>query len=1042
MGMSHFFIRRPIFATVIWLIVLLTGIISYFSLPIEQYPEIVPPTIVVSASYPGADAQTIAKTIATPLEQEINGVEDAIYISSQATNDGSLNITITFAIGTDLDKAQVLVQNRVAIAEPRLPQEVRQLGITTRKNSPDLMLVINMFSPDDSLDQTYIANYATLNITDKLARINGVGDLLLFGASQYAMRIWLDPDRIASLNLTSSDIVSSLRAKNMQVAAGTLGAQPQTTQPAFELTVRTKGRLISADEFANIIIKNTPDGRIVRVKDIARVELGAASYASRGYISGAKAIAIPIFQRPGSNALSTSDQVEALMQAESKNFPQGLDYKIVYNPTKFIEQSMHAVYSTIIEAVFLVVLVIVLFLQSWRSSIIPIVAIPLSLIGTFTVMAALGFSINNLTLFGLVLSIGIVVDDAIVVVENIERLLSEGMSPGEAAHKSMDEVGGALIAMGLVLVAVFLPVVFIEGISGRFYQEFALIITTTTVLSVLVSLTLSPALAALYLREHKLSASGFHPIATLYRIFNAFMERITKGYNRLVALVTRHNLFMIILYIVLIALTSWQFQRVPSGFIPQQDQGYFIIGVQLPPGSALARTDDVIKKVIHELNSIEGITDAVGFAGFNGATFTSASNAGAVFPVLDSFENREQKNISYHKLFTTIQEKMNAINEAYVVVIPPPPVRGVGSGGGFKMMVQDRSGQGYEKLYAEVMKLSAAANQLASTNQVFSFYDISTPELYFHLDRDRAERLRVDINDVFTTLGIYLGSLYVNDFNFLGRTYQVTAQADAPFRNSPDDLLRLRVRSASNTMVPLGSLGTVSYRSGPARQPRYNLYPAAEVQGDTAPGFATSQTLTDMENLAQRLLPPGFSFEWTDLAYQQKLAGDTGLYAFFLGVLFVFLLLAALYESWLLPLAIILIVPMCLLSAITGISLMGLDNNILSQVGFLVLVGLASKNAILIVEFARENERQFNMPPVRAALAAAKVRLRPILMTSLAFILGVLPMAIATGAGAEMRQALGVTVFSGMLGVTFFGLVFTPVFYVLCRQLGKLTGIK
>lgn len=1040
MKFPHFFIERPIFATVIWVITLIIGIIGYASLPVEQYPGIAPPTIVVNAGYPGASADVVAKTVATPLEQEINGVENMLYMSSQSTNDGNMSLTITFKLGTNLDTAQVLVQNRVAIAEPRLPEEVRRRGVTTRKNSPDLMMVVNLNSPEGTFDQSYIANYATLQIKDRLLRIDGVGDIRIFGASEYSMRIWLDPDRIASLGMTAGDVLGALRAKNVQVASGTLGTQPVKKQDAFELNVQTQGRLMQPEEFGEIVVKTTEEGRVVRVKDIGRVELGSDSYATRGYLAGKPAVAMPIFQRPGSNALATAEAIKATMNEVSKDFPKGLRYDIVYNPTDFVAESINAVYHTIFEAVVLVVLVIILFLQSWRAAIIPIVAIPLSLVGTFALMAGLGFSLNNMTLFGLVLAIGIVVDDAIVVVENMERLMAEGKTPREAAHQTMDEVGSALVAIGVVLVAVFLPTAFIPGISGRFFQQFGVVIAVATAFSVLISLTLSPALAALLLKQgghaHRDHAPPMlpNPLPWVFFHFNHFMERFSNRYSRFVTRIVRMGMVMLLIYGGLMLLTAFQFKQVPGGFIPAQDQGYLIVAVQLPPGSSLERTDAAVQKTLQKLLKVEGVRNAVAFAGFSGATFTNATNAGTIFPVLDSFEKRSDNGIVFDELVATLRTELSSIPEAYVVVIPPPPVRGIGTGGGFKMMVQDRGGVGIDQVHASMMQLAGAANQSGVATSVFSFFETSTPQLFLDIDRERAERLGVPLDRVYEALNIYLGSAYVNDFNYLGRTYRVTAQADAPYRMGADDIGRMRVRNNDGLMVPLGTLATFEHRSGPSRQPRYNLYTAAELQGDTVPGRSTGEVLQTMEKLAGEILPPGVSFEWTELAYQQKMAGSTGGIAFILAVIFVFLLLAALYESWVLPLAIVLIVPMCLLSAITGVWIVGRDNNILTQIGVVVLIGLASKNAILIIEFAKEREEQ-GESIWQAAVDAAKLRLRPILMTSFAFILGVVPLAIATGAGSEMRRALGTAVFSGMLGVTFFGLIFTPVFYVLCRQM-------
>jgi hydrophobe/amphiphile efflux-1 (HAE1) family protein len=1034
MNFSQFFISRPKFASVLAIIVLIIGSLAYQTLPIEQYPQVAPPTIQVTASYPGANAEIAAQTVATPLEQQINGVENMLYISSQSTADGNVSITVTFKLGTDLDTAQVQVQNRVAIAEPRLPEPVRRIGVTTIKNSPDLMLVVNMFSPNGTYDQTYIANYVTLQVRDQLARIQGVGNILVFGASQYSMRVWLDPDRIASIDMTAAEVISALQGQNIQVASGTLNKSPITQgQTAFELSVQTQGRLVEPEQFNNVIIKNT-GGRIVRFKDVGRVELGAESYATRGYLGDKKAVAMPIFQRPGTNALETAATIRGIMETLSANFPPDLAYDIAYNPTEFISQSIDAVEITIYEAIGLVVLVILVFLQNWRAAIIPIIAIPVSLIGTFAVMSALGFSLNNLTLFGLVLAIGIVVDDAIVVVENMERLLSQGQKPMQAARETMREVGGAVMAIGLVLVAVFLPTAFVGGISGQFYSQFGITIAVATLISVAVSLILSPALSAVLLKPHEPTKQNPGLLTRLGAAFNRMMDKTAQLYGRLTAKLIRLGALMSLVYVGLMVLAGYLFTSVPQGFIPAQDQGYLIVSIQLPAGASLSRTDDVVKDAVDRLLNIDGIRTSVGFAGFSGATFTNASNSAAIFTMMDYFDERSEKGLTFDQIFAEVQHQMSQIKEAFVVVIPPPAVRGIGNGGGFKMMIEDRAGRGLPVLEQAMWQLAGAANQAPATQNVFSLFETNTPQLYVDIDRERVERLGVPVSEVFSALEIYLGSAFVNDFSYLGRTFRVTAQADAPFRMTPDDIGRIRVKNASGDMVPLNSVVTFKNQSGPSRVPRYNLYPAADLLGSTAPGFSSGEAIASMEKLAAKILPDGISFEWTELAYQQQNAGNSAIIAFIMAVVFVFLLLVALYESWTLPLAVILIVPMCLLSAIAGVWLMGMDNNILTQVGLIVLVGLASKNAILIVEFARHLEQQ-GTPLYEAAVDAAKLRLRPILMTSFAFILGVIPLAIATGAGAEMRQALGVTVFSGMLGVTFFGLIFTPVFYVLCRRL-------
>ena len=1041
MTFSHFFVDRPIFATVLSILIMLVGGIAYLGLPVAQYPEVAPPTVEVRATYPGASAEVVANTVATPLEQEINGVEGMLYMLSQSTGDGTMVLTITFELGTDLDQAQVLVQNRVAIAEPRLPEAVRRLGVTTRKNSPDLLLVINLFSPDESYDQLFIANYAVLQIREQLRRLKGVGQVQMFGASEYAMRIWIDPDRTAAFGLTSGEVVQALRSQNIQVASGVMNQPPASGPGDFQINVETMGRLSAPEDFADVVVRSDPGGGTIRVRDIGRVELGAQSYTTRGYLGDKPSIALAVNQRPGSNALETAEEVQQLIATLSADFPPGMDYEIAYNPTEFIAESVDAVIHTIFEAVVLVVLVVVVFLQSWRASIIPIVAIPVSLIGTFAVMQAFGFSLNNLSLFGLVLAIGIVVDDAIVVVENVERNLADGMDPKDAAHKTMDEVGGAIIAISLVLASVFIPAAFISGISGQFFRQFALTIATSTVISAFCSLTLSPALAGLLLRPH---GHGAAPKTAVGRVlgtlaarffggFNRGMDAVAGGYSATVGRLVRISGIALIVYGGLIALTAFQFSRVPGGFIPPQDQGYLIVALELPAGAKLDRTDAVVRDATERLLAIEGIVQTVGFAGFNGATFTLAPNSAAIFPVLAPFEERLDKGIGFDDLLAETRAAVSGIDEAFVLVIPPPPVRGIGTGGGFKMYVQDRTGRGLDTLAASTYGIVGAANGIEGLTSVFSLFETATPKLYLDIDRVRAQELNVPISNVFDTLEVYFGSAFVNDFNFLGRTFRVTAQADAPYRQTPDDLMRLRTVNRFGETVPIGSVAQIEDRTGPYRVARYNLYPAAAVQGDTLPGTSSGEAIAAMEALADTELGQGFGYEWTELAFQQKQAGNTAGLVFALAVVLVFLLLSAQYESWLLPLAVVLIVPMVLLSAITGVALAGLDNNILVQIGFVVLVGLACKNAILIVEFAKQREDE-GLDRFAAASDAAKLRLRPILMTSFAFILGVVPLMTATGAGAEMRQALGTTVFSGMLGVTVFGLIFTPVFYVVCRR--------
>ncbi len=1042
MRFSHFFIDRPIFASVLSIFAVIVGGLAYVNLPIEQYPQVAPPTVQVVASYPGANARTVAETVATPLEQEINGVEGMLYMLSQSTADGRMTLTITFKLGTNLDEAQVLVQNRVAIAEPRLPEEVRRLGVVTRKNSPDLMMVINLFSPDGTYDQTYIGNYAVLQIRDRIRRIEGVGDIQIFGAAEYAMRVWLNPDLIQSYGLTAGDVVASLRGQNVQVAGGILNQPPVPEQGAFELSLETQGRLMEPEQFGNIVVKSGEDGRIVRLRDVARIELGAQSYITRGYLGDKPAVALPIFQRPATNAIETADAILAEMEALAQDFPPGLEYDVAYNPTKFIEESVDKVIETIFEAVLLVVLVIVLFLQTWRAALIPIVAIPVSLIGTFAVLQALGISLNSLSLFGLVLSIGIVVDDAIVVVENMERNMRDGLSPREAAHKTMDEVGSALLSMGLVIVAVFLPTLFLEGISGRFFQQFGITVSVATAISVGVSLTLSPAMAALIMRPNDNDPCNTpstplrSPVRWFFCRFNQALAWLSGRYQGVVRRTVHRVGLMLVIYAGLMAIAAWQFTRVPTGFIPPQDQGYFIVSIQLPPGASLERTDAVVQEATALLLAMDGVDNAVAFSGFAGATFTNASNAAAIFPVLSSFDERKAAGLDYDTILGRMRAQLGQIQEAFIVVIPPPPVRGIGNAGGFRMMIQDRIGRGLGVLEQSTWALAGAANQAPETTSVFTFFENATPQIYLDVDREKAERLGVPVSAVFEALEVYIGSSFINDFNFLGRTFQVTAQADSEFRFDAEDALRLRVRNKDGDMVPIGAVASISDTSGPSRVPRYNLYPAAALVGDAAPGSSLGEAIDTMERLAAQVLPDGIDYEWTEIAYQQKAAGNTAGVAFLLAVLFVFLLLAAQYESWSLPLSVILIVPMCLLSAIIGLVLAGMDNNVLTQIGFVVLIGLAAKNAILIVEFARELERE-GRSRWDAAIEAARLRLRPILMTSMAFILGVVPLVIASGAGAEMRQAIGTTVFGGMIGVTFFGLLFTPVFYVLCRRFSR-----
>ncbi len=1036
MRLPHFFIDRPIFAAVVSILVIIAGLVAYPGLPVGQYPEIAPPTVVVSATYPGATAETLADTVAGPLEEAINGVEDMIYMSSSATASGSLTITVSFHPGTNVDQAQVLVQNRVATAEPRLPEEVRQIGVTVLKNSPDLLMVIALSSPDGSLDTQYIGNYAKLHIVDQLLRIQGVGGIRTSGGRDYNMRIWIDPDRAAERNMTVDEITGAIRNQNSQVAAGALGQAPfNTGGTAYQLSIQTKGRLTTPEEFGGIILKRDAEGRMTRLRDVARIELGALSYDTNGYVNGRPAVGMPVVQLPGSNALATAEAVKTAMEDMAKEFPPGLSWQATYDPTLYITASIDAVEQTLIEALILVSLVVLLFLQSWRAAIIPILAIPVSLIGTLAMMALFGFSINNLSLFGLVLAIGIVVDDAIVVVENIERLMEEeGLRPLEAAHKSMDEVSGALIAIALVLCGVFIPTAFISGVSGAFYKQFALTIVSATAISCLVSLTLSPAMAALILRpkHDRKPMEGWRGLPTRFaRGFNHRFERLSQRYGGLTSRTVRRLSVLGIVYVCLLAVAGWRFYATPAGFIPPQDQGYVMVALQMPPGTSLQRTDETVHRMLDVVRKHPAYENSIAFAGFDATNFGNSPSAATIFMPLKPFGERATSD----QVVEELQHSLGAINAGTIIVIAPPPVRGLGTGGGYKMIIEDRAGAGYQALEKAAFAMMGEANKTPGLRSVFTTFNTKTPRLYADVDREKAEQMGVPVQNIFNTLNTYLGSTYINDFNYLGRTFRVTAEADAPYRDDVNDVGRLKTRSASGAMVPLAAVIDLRNDSGPYRVVRYNLYPSVELQGDTVPGYSSGQSLASMEKLAERILPTGMSFEWTELAYQQKIAGNTGVIAFGLAVVFIFLLLAAQYESLVLPFAVILIVPMCLLAAILGVNLMGRDNNILTQIGFIVLIGLAAKNAILIVEFARQGEEE-GLDMYEAAQRAAHQRLRPILMTSIAFILGVLPLVISSGPGAEMRQALGIAVFFGMIGVTLFGLLFTPAFYVISRKGG------
>jgi multidrug efflux pump len=1040
MSLSKFFIDRPIFAGVISIVIFLAGLIAMTQLPISEYPEVVPPSVVVKAQFPGANPNVIAQTVATPLEEQINGTENMLYMFSQAASDGTLTLTVTFKIGTNPDLAQQLVQNRVNQALPRLPQVTQSLGVTTTKSSPDLTMVVHLNSPDGRYDMLYLRNYAVLNVKDRLAKLQGIGDVQLFGSGDYAMRIWLNPEKIAERNMTADDVVGAVRKQNVQVAAGVINGPPYGQASKLQLPINVEGRLSDPTEFSNIVIKRE-NGVITRLGDVARVEIDASQYGLRSLLDNKQAVAIPIFQAPGSNAIEISNQVRATMEELKKNFPQGLDYSIVYDPTVFVRDSIRAVVHTLLEAVALVVLVVILFLQTWRASIIPLLAVPTSIVGTFAFMYVFGFSINALSLFGLVLAIGIVVDDAIVVVENVERNIEAGLAPREATLKAMSEVTGPIIAIALVLCAVFVPIAFISGLTGEFYRQFALTIAFSTIISAFNSLTLSPALAALLLKEHgapkdRLARAMDKVLGPFFNRFNAVFHRGSENYGSGVGGILKRKSGAMLVYAGLLALTFVGFQLVPPGFVPTQDKAYLVSFAQLPEGATLDRTEKVIRQMSDIALKEPGVQSAVAFPGLSINGLINSPSAGIVFVTLKPFSERASSDLSGMAIAQKLQQKYGGIGDAMIAIFPPPPVNGLGTIGGFKLQVEDRTDQGDVALNRAMQTIQDKARANPALTGVFSSFNIGVPQLYADLDRTQAQQLGVDIQDVFDTMQIYLGSIYVDDFNRFGRTYEVIAQADTPFRSTPDDILRLKTRNTDGQMVPFGSIMRVTETTGPDSAMRYNGFRSADLNGAPAPGYSTGQAQAAITKLLNENLPKGMNFEWTDLTYQQVLAGNTTLLVFPLCVLLVFLVLAAQYESLFLPLAIILIVPMCLFSAITGVWLTGGDNNIFTQIGLFVLVGLACKNAILIVEFARELEIQ-GIGTVDAAMQAARLRLRPILMTSFAFIMGVVPLVLSSGAGAEMRHAMGITVFFGMLGVTFFGLFLTPVFYVLLRMLEK-----
>ncbi|HHE7968921.1 TPA: multidrug efflux RND transporter permease subunit SdeB [Serratia marcescens] len=1037
MDFSRFFIDRPIFAAVLSILIFVAGVIAIPLLPISEYPDVVPPSVQVRAEYPGANPKEIAETVATPLEEAINGVENMMYMKSVAGSDGVLVTTVTFRPGTDPDQAQVQVQNRVAQAEARLPEDVRRQGITTQKQSPALTLVVHLVSPSGKYDSLYLRNYATLKVKDELARLPGVGQVQIFGAGEYAMRIWLDPNKVAARGLTASDVVSAMQEQNVQVSAGQLGAEPMPTRSDYLLSINAQGRLQTEEEFGNIILKSGDNGEIVRLRDVARIEMGSGSYALRAQLNNKDAVGIGIFQSPGANAIELSDAVRGKMAELATRFPDGMSWKSPYDPTVFVRDSIRAVVDTLLEAVILVVLVVILFLQTWRASIIPLLAVPISVVGTFAALYLLGFSLNTLSLFGLVLAIGIVVDDAIVVVENVERNIEEGLSPLAAAHQAMREVSGPIIAIAVVLCAVFVPMAFLSGVTGQFYKQFAVTIAISTVISAINSLTLSPALAARLLKPH--GAPKDLPsrlidrlFGWLFRPFNRFFASSSQRYQRGVSRVLGRRGAVFVVYLLLLAAAGVMFKTVPGGFIPTQDKLYLIGGVKMPEGASLERTDAVIRKMSAIGLSVDGVTDGVAFPGLNALQFTNTPNTGTVFFALESLSTRTR---TAAQINAEINARISQIQEGFAFSIMPPPILGIGQGSGYSLYVQDRAGLGYGALQTAINTMSGAIMQTPGMGFPISSYQANVPQLDAKIDRDKAKAQGVPLNALFSTLQTYLGSSYINDFNRYGRTWKVMAQADGQFRDSVEDIANLRTRNDKGEMVPIGSMVNIGTTYGPDPVIRYNGFPAADLIGDADPRVLSStQAMGALTQMAGNLLPNGMNIQWTDLSYQQSTQGNAALVVFPVAVLLAFLALAALYESWTLPLAVILIVPMTMLSALFGVWLTGGDNNVFVQVGLVVLMGLACKNAILIVEFARELEMQ-GKGIVEAALEACRLRLRPIVMTSIAFIAGTIPLILGHGAGAEVRGVTGITVFSGMLGVTLFGLFLTPVFYVTLRRL-------
>lgn len=1039
---SRFFIDRPIFATVISILITLAGAVALPTLPVAQYPMVAPPTVSVECSYPGASAAVVSQAVAAPIEQQVNGVEETLYMSSTCGSDGSYSLSLAFKPGVDINVAQVLVQNRVALAMPQLPDVVRQMGVTTRKRSLEILLTASVNSPDQRYDQLYLSNFALLRIKDELARLPGVSEVVIFGQQDYSLRIWLDPDTMAARSLTPGDITAALREQNYQVAAGQIGQPPGKVGTAIQVPLSTRGRLQTPEEFGQIVLRVTKDGRMIRLRDVARVELAARSQLTSNRFNGKTSVGVAVFQLPSANALATAEHVKAKLRELSADFPDGLICEVGFDTTPFIRESIWEVFKTLRDATILVAIVVLVFLRGWRAAVIPLAAIPVAIVGTFAAMAVVGFSINNLTLFGLVLAIGIVVDDAIVVVEAVEYHIEQGLAPREAAIAAMEQVTGPVIAVGLVLSAVFIPCAFISGLVGVFFRQFALTIAVSTVISALNSLTLSPALARLMLRPR---GARRDPLTWLldaclgwfFRLFDAGFQLSGRFYVAAVGKLLRVVTLVLLVYAGLVALTVWGYQQLPRGFVPPQDKGFLVASVLLPDASATQRTREVIAKLEQIALSTEGVKNVNSVTGMSFAIGAAGPNFGSMFIILDSFEVRQARELHSDQIMATLNRKLAAaIPEAEVRVTGPAPVSGVGRAGGFRMMVEDRGDVGLTLLQTYADAVVEKAKLQPGLIGLMTPYKANAPQLWIDIDRDACQAQGINLEGVFTTLQGYLGSRYVNDFNRFGRTWQVIVQADASYRNQVDDIQRLNVRNAAGRMVPLGSVVQVKLIGQPTSLARYNMHPAAAVMGNLAPGVSTGQGIRLMEAVARQELPANMSFEWTELALLERQSANTGLWVFGLSVVFVLLVLAALYESWTLPLAVVLVVPMCVLSSIAGVAWAGMDVNVFTQIGFIVLIGLASKNAILIVEFAKL-KRDEGVDIRSATLAACGLRLRPILMTSFAFILGVVPLLFARGAGAEMRHTLGVAVFSGMLGVTLFGVFLTPVFFYVVDHLAE-----